>query len=369
MKKKTNILIYILFFIAAFFIMLFVLLEFRNYYIAVAGAFVVLLVSSYLLFHRLIAGIHKGFADGAKEILLEIKDTKVTLGVQIEEVEKIQKAIYMASKKHIAFMEEKMDLVCNGMHSSEILHTLDQVKESLNSLNNLEESILANGKTSVAKINQVLHQQRVALESKETDIKTILKFDKENARQVAENANLLFEKENLFWSDKISTIGELLSVSGKALLYFDEKLKGLADHLKSNTLPKRKPKKTNIDSDSYSLPDDISADENMELVVSSEEVAASTVEPEIVEDPEADLPLEFEQIIEPEIVEEIADEVPEFESEPIADTNRMMSADEIAAMVAGMSEPVPVKEPEPIADTNRMMSADEIAAMIANMNN
>lgn len=87
----------------------------------------------------------------------------------------------------------------------------------------------------------------------------------------------------------------------------------------------------------------------------------------------------------PEAVEE-SEELPEPMVEPVVaeDPNRMLSADDIAALFAQANteteaEPEPVAEEKPedafassgvdLSDPNRTLSADDIAALIASLGN
>ncbi len=104
-------------------------------------------------------------------------------------------------------------------------------------------------------------------------------------------------------------------------------------------------------------------------------------EPEITPEPEA--------VLEPEVAPEpVAEEKPPMPD--LSDPNKMMSPDDIAALLANMGgddapeeEPVPEEVPEPeavlepaaeekppmpdLSDPNKMMSPDDIAALLANM--
>ena len=149
-----------------------------------------------------------------------------------------------------------------------------------------------------------------------------------------------------------------------------------------------------------------------------EEEPLTIEEPELVAEPESD-PVEEIVGFESDPVEEIAEFEPELGEEKYAepeeafaasgvdlsDPNKMMSADDIAALIASLGgagepepvaesepapveeieEPAPMEEPEPVSepasedafaasgvdlsDPNKMMSADDIAALIASLGN
>ena len=84
-----------------------------------------------------------------------------------------------------------------------------------------------------------------------------------------------------------------------------------------------------------------------------------------------------EESVKEEVVEEVIEEKPPMPD--MSDPNKMMSPDDIAALLANMTSEEPVKE-EPVeevieekppmpdmSDPNKMMSPDDIAALLANM--
>ena len=100
--------------------------------------------------------------------------------------------------------------------------------------------------------------------------------------------------------------------------------------------------------------------------------------------------VEEEAAVEPEPIPELEPVVEELPPMPdLSDPNKMMSPDDIAALLANMTaessvveeeavaEPEPIPEPEPVveelppmpdlSDPNKMMSPDDIAALLANM--
>ena len=105
----------------------------------------------------------------------------------------------------------------------------------------------------------------------------------------------------------------------------------------------------------------------------------------------ADEVVEEEPISEPEpMPEPVSEELPSISDIDLSDPNRIMSPDEISALLASMAadtesaaslpdaelvedepEPEPVEEEKPpmpdLSDPNRQMSPDEIAALFANL--
>ncbi len=120
-----------------------------------------------------------------------------------------------------------------------------------------------------------------------------------------------------------------------------------------------------------------------DMVAEPEIESEVAVEPEL--EPIAEPEPEPEPVSEPE-PEPVAEEVPPMPD--LSDPNKMMSPDDIAALLANMggdetpaAEPEPASEPEPepepvaeevppmpdLSDPNKMMSPDDIAALLANM--
>lgn len=121
----------------------------------------------------------------------------------------------------------------------------------------------------------------------------------------------------------------------------------------------------------------------MEEIPQIEEVASPVFEEEISlgfeeeEVSEAEISLGFED----EVQEAVAEEVPPMPD--LSDPNKMMSADDIAALIANMGGGTPTEpepEPEPVeeveeekppmpdlSDPNKMMSPEDIAALLANL--
>ena len=135
-----------------------------------------------------------------------------------------------------------------------------------------------------------------------------------------------------------------------------------------------------------SVEEEISDDEiNALLADLSNDIMESAGEVE----PEPEITPEPEAVLEPEVAPEpVAEEKPPMPD--LSDPNKMMSPDDIAALLANMGgddapaeEPVPEEVPEPeavlepaaeekppmpdLSDPNKMMSPDDIAALLANM--
>lgn len=124
-------------------------------------------------------------------------------------------------------------------------------------------------------------------------------------------------------------------------------------------------------------PDDIAA-----LLANAGVEEAAPEVPEVLEE----APLMEEPVIEEPVTEEAKEPMPETPPMPdLSDPNKMMSPDDIAALIANASsdgnasvpesEPIVEEEPEEeeeipipdLSDPNKMMSPDDIAALIANL--
>ncbi|MDD6039382.1 MAG: hypothetical protein PUD20_11400 [bacterium] len=138
------------------------------------------------------------------------------------------------------------------------------------------------------------------------------------------------------------------------------------------------------DSEPIKDSEDLSFFETEEIMQELAEEPILEAQSIIEEEPIAEEPIVAEDTIAEE--EPVAEEVPPMPD--LSDPNKMMSADDIAALFANMgessaqesaseAEEIPVVEEEPVAeevppmpdlsDPNKMMSADDIAALFANM--
>lgn len=108
MKKNSKI-IPTLFFIASVFFAAFILVEFRNDYLAVGGVGIVMLIAAYFLMSRIEFDIYK-----KQELEKQVNDMRFQeVYKRIDEtsnrIETMQKAIYVVTKKGTENIEQKLN--------------------------------------------------------------------------------------------------------------------------------------------------------------------------------------------------------------------------------------------------------------------
>ena len=148
----------------------------------------------------------------------------------------------------------------------------------------------------------------------------------------------------------------------------DDEINTLLADLSNDIMEEKPPMPDLSDPNKMMSPDDIAA-----LLANMGGDDTPAEEPEPVAEPEVDL--EPEAVFEP-----IAEEKPPMPD--LSDPNKMMSPDDIAALLANMGgddipaeepagepEPAPVEPEIDLSDPNKKLSADEIAALFASMGN
>lgn len=198
-KKKAKT-FYTLFFLAAVFFAIFVLLELRSDYLTVIGAGVVVLISAYLLLDKISEensaknnsvkdNTENGAAgaDMAKEICECIRQSNAEIAASISELEKINKAIYTVNK-----------------------HANDEQTDEF-------AAIRTDIQSMIEKENELLEHEQDAFNGQKNALKALIKYNKENARQIAENANAnnralieAYEENNKLLLEKLEELSDRL---------------------------------------------------------------------------------------------------------------------------------------------------------------
>lgn len=158
-KKELSKTFYILVFLAAVYLAVYVFSEFRGSYLAVGACGIIFLASGYLLI--------TAFEREKKQQEEERFQSFDQFNHQIKELIKIQKATYTAIKKENLVLSEKLDALAgaNGGHQEELLEKIVQTQEK-----------------SISETKRMTELQINAL-------KTVAKYNNENAKQLALNAN------------------------------------------------------------------------------------------------------------------------------------------------------------------------------------
>lgn len=324
-------------FTASCFIAAFILIEFHNVYIAVAIAGVLLMISAYLLL-------------------------SVMLSKKVEEWSKPeQEEEESPSNKEAEFRE--------------------QIKTCLESIDRTQRAMFAMTKRSLEQYETDISAIESSLEKlaaeQASGIKTLVKYNKENARQLAIN-----ERDSL--SDLKKGIQDSLGKHAAELeAAVRESIADLSNKItvSSQTLPQE----TVIAAEAAAAVAEPEAMAVAEEIVPEEiltgETAAEEITPEAEELQLEELqPAEFEEPAE-EPVQPIAEPI----TEPISDPNAPLSPDDIAKLFAAAEQaeapaeetvppaPEPAKtpaaEPAPAFDPNAPLSPEDIAKLFASMGN
>lgn len=158
-KKELSKTFYILVFLAAVYLAVYVFSEFRGSYLAVGACGIIFLASGYLL----AAAFDREKRQQEEERFQSVDQ----LNQQIKEIIKIQKALYTAIKKENSVLSEKLDALTtvNGGRQEELLEKIVQTQ------------------------GQLISETKRMTELQINALKTVAKYNKENARQLALNAN------------------------------------------------------------------------------------------------------------------------------------------------------------------------------------
>ncbi len=335
MKKRTPVVIYVLGFLAAVLFTAYILLQYRDDIFALIGTGVIFLIMGYLLF------------------------------------DKVERAIVERAEKN-NIEPQKLEL-----------------------LNKIYERVDADSQEMVKLQQMIIQQLKTDLDAQKNGLKAIIKYNKENARQIALNNS---ENVDKLTKELLETVREL----GDAIQSVPiQTISAPVSRTPEREIVKSMPVEQTV-SNAMEPEPVISEPEAPELVIPEPEAPELTIpepeEPELVipEPEESELvipePEESELTIpEPEVPEPEAPQsvkVPEVSGDP----NKALSPDEIAALFASANSPEPeapkaaeaekempeVKAPEPVkfskmpeivGDPNRSLSADEIAALFASVNN
>ena len=158
-KKKLLTEVFVLFFIAAVFVAVYVVIEMGNDWLAVLGGAAVLLIAAYLLMDYLFET--KG-ADRSNDD---------SVSQRLDELEEVQKAIYTVMKR-------------GNSENAELLRSLEQylavMTQAMQQLSS--DEVLLNGKSVLEAVKGMRQDYQVG-------VKNLIKYEKENAKQIAETAH------------------------------------------------------------------------------------------------------------------------------------------------------------------------------------
>ena len=364
MNTKNKCILLTVAFIGIIFEELYFLFTCSDDWIIITGGIAILLVLSYFMLDRYFELKHEAENRRLKEqeellskVLEVAKSNKDT--AELAKIEKFEKAIYLAVQRGTKQMQEQLEQIdlhiTNGTEGM-----LQQIQESS------ERNAKINARFSRENTKSLMvFQQKVfdnvikgmeesVRENGELaeDLKNSLVQALQNISITASTNEQIFEEENSV-ETPVMEESVLTDITEEAPMMEESVL-------------------TDITEEAPMMEESVLTDITEEIPVMEESVLTDIIEeaPVMGESVPTDITEEIpvmEESVPTDIIEEEpkVEEVPELLEEP-SDPNRMMSPEEIAAMVAGVSEvEEEPKEEEAPADPNRMMTPEEIAALIA----
>ncbi len=338
-------------FAASCFIAAFVLIEFHDFYIAVAIAGVLLMISAYLLLTIMLSKKTEEWSkpepEPEEEETPSSKEAEFRdqIGTCLESIDRTQRAMFAMIKRN-----------------------LEQHETDISAIESTIERLIA---------------------EQASGIKTLVKYNKENARQLAINER-----------DSISELKKGIQDSfGKYTAELEAAFRESIEDLSNKTaiLPQTPPQETvaAAEPETIEITEALAEEPTTEETLSeAEELQLEELYPTEFEEPAEEIilpetetpdPIIEEVPSDPEPIEFPAEEPIEPITEPISDPNAPLSPDDIAKLFAAAEqtetlaeettppapEPTetPAAEPAPALDPNAPLSPEDIAKLFASMGN
>ncbi len=373
-KKKILMEVFILFFIAAVFMAVYVVIEMGNDWLAVLGGAAVLLIAAYLLVDSWFE-----YRSGGEE-LSPTEEEKSNIDQRIDALEEIQKATYTVIKRGNSEQTELLrSMEAQLVQLTQVVERMGDATVSVTAKSEeTKQAVLQSGK-------QVLDAVKGMRQDYQTGVKNLIKYEKENAKQLAEQAHTNAEMTIIELNAQFGKIVEKLEEQQEQLAFmrlsasdalavaatepmsepeheFDpEQMMNLIDN---SDMMKEVPDELN-----FTLP----MDEEEDLLPVLEDAATELkVKPSIATDlgEEDKDSFDAEAAIKAYMIEQGFVDVDEESAEP----EESMMIPEPAVIEESVPEAAPQKSEDEIANTlqsmasgdpNRALTPEEIAAMFA----
>ena len=327
-KKKILTEVFVLFFVAAVFMAVYVVIEMGNDWLAVLGGAAVLLISAYLLTDYLLESKAEGTGGASDEKLSQ----------RIADLEEVQKAIYTVLKR-------------GNSENAELLHGLDaRLTELIRAMSQMVDTTVTVGTEQQENQKELLQAVKGMRQDYQVGIKNLIKYEKENARQVAETAHTNTEMTLIELNAQFAKILESLQDQKEQIAFLR-----LSTMSAPFSIPNREDGQDDSDEEVL-LP--ILDDALIPVEEPKEEPAEHA---EFAEDAETD-EFDAEAAIKAymaeqgfDIEDEESDAVVEETPEEPEEKSAPMSEEEIANTLQSMAS----------GDPNRALTPEEIAAMFA----
>lgn len=176
-KKRSSKIVHILFFIAALYFSIYILLNYdKTDMVSIVGSGVILLIASYFLFDKL-----QYEAERKKEIDEQKRNEENNEKLlALSEITKVQKASYMVLKRGSRILEEQMHLQLEEIKN--LSENIGQAREDMSKAA-LQTKRLVTVVESIQKNNAAL------IEIEKSGYQALIKYNKENTRQIVLNNN------------------------------------------------------------------------------------------------------------------------------------------------------------------------------------
>ena len=366
--------VFILFFIAAVFMAVYVVIEMGNDWLAVLGGAAVLLIAAYLLVDSWFE-----YRSGGEE-LSPTEEEKSNIDQRIDALEEIQKATYTVIKRGNSEQAELLrSMEAQLVQLTQVVERMGDATVSVTAKSEeTKQAVLQSGK-------QVLDAVKGMRQDYQTGVKNLIKYEKENAKQLAEQAHTNAEMTIIELNAQFGKIVEKLEEQQEQLAFmrlsasdalavaatepmpepereFDPEM--MMDLIDNSDMMKKVPDELN-----FTLP----MDEEEDLLPVLEDAATELkVKPSIATDlgEEDKDSFDAEAAIKAYMIEQGFVDVDEESAEP----EESMMIPEPAVIEESIPEAAPQKSEEEIANTlqsmasgdpNRALTPEEIAAMFA----
>ena len=373
-KKKILMEVFILFFIAAVFMAVYVVIEMGNDWLAVLGGAAVLLIAAYLLVDSWFE-----YRSGGEE-LSPTEEEKSNIDQRIDALEEIQKATYTVIKRGNSEQTELLrSMEAQLVQLTQVVERMGDATVSVTAKSEeTKQAVLQSGK-------QVLDAVKGMRQDYQTGVKNLIKYEKENAKQLAEQAHTNAEMTIIELNAQFGKIVEKLEEQQEQLAFMrlsaSDALAVAATHPMSEPEHEFDPEQMMnlIDNSDMmkEVPDELNftlpMDEEEDLLPVLEDAATELkVKPSIATDlgEEDKDSFDAEAAIKAYMIEQGFVDVDEESAEP----EESMMIPEPAVIEESVPEAAPQKSEDEIAnalqsmasgDPNRALTPEEIAAMFA----
>ena len=337
-KKKVLTEVFVLFFVAAVFMAVYVVIEMGNDWLAVLGGAVVLLIAAYLLVDYRLDSKSGTESDGRQS------DRIIR---RLDQLEEVQKAMYTVIKRSNSENTELFQSINSGL------------TQMAGALERLAEAGVSDNAASYEQKQEILRTGRNVLEAVkgmrqdyQIGVKNLIKYEKENAKQVAEAARTNTDMTLVELNAQLEKILDVLQEQKEQLSFMRISYMSAPFSVGGAEMEHIDLNREIEEEDLFPVFEDATRPTEVPLpeIETEEPAAIETVGEETIEDE-----FDAEAAIKAYMVEQgYVDDV-EAEEAPAPEEPEQKSQEEIASTLQSMAG----------GDPNRALTPEEIAAMFA----